>query len=124
MADKKYVLNPLNGELIPVEDFDQIYAKRGHTHASYAQVDPTTKKLASSAAHDILAEYSADGVSWHKALQPDDRYLRLSSNGGETWGEKISFSAVGSGAPRWCYELEQATATSPLAWTVDKELMR
>jgi len=124
MADKKYVINPLNGELIPVEDFDQIYAKRGHTHASYAQVDMATKKLVPAVMHDILAEYSADGSSWHKELQPEDRYLRLSSNGGETWGERISLPDVGSSTPRWCYELEPTAAASPLAWIVDEELMK
>lgn len=122
---KKFLVNPLSGELHPVEDFDQLYAQRGHTHHGYAQVDLATGKLLPTAAHDLVAEYSADGEGWRKEQRADDRYLRLSGNGGASWGEKIKIAAerISSGdpAPQWSYALEPEQP-SPLAWTVDEAL--
>lgn len=36
-------------------------------------------------------EFSADGLSWHTTPVAEDYYLRISTDGGETWGEAIYY---------------------------------
>lgn len=38
----------------------------------------------------VVAQYSANGTSWHATFAPGDLYMRLSEDGGTTWGSAIT----------------------------------
>lgn len=49
-----------------------------------------------STAHpeDVRVQYSTDGNSWHEGLESTDLWMRLSTDGGKTWGERIRINAT------------------------------
>lgn len=40
-------------------------------------------------APQLAVQYSADGQNWHTAYAPKDNYLRLSTDGGNVWGNAV-----------------------------------
>ena len=49
------------------------------------------KKAANSIYYSLTVyQYSKDGIYWHSVLQDDDKYYRVSVDGGLTYGERVS----------------------------------
>lgn len=96
----------VNGQTItnPVIDstslaFHIVFTYDGETYVAETSIPLTVQRPGANGTngtngtngHDVMAEYSVNGSSWHPTFQNGDIYVRYSYDGGTTWTQAIRF---------------------------------